>query len=167
MSQHHVVCRFVTVEPVPAFPAELPLSASLLSSQKAMDRCRQIILAHSSHHSTTAPAALRNTAAAPSSAMQQPSGTTTAAPAEPPASNAAAVAVMSAARAISSADGSSNDANEAIGGEAASCWPVPAGYLVPGCPGEHDVDVAVKLGLPLLGPTPQLAQVLASRIGSR
>jgi hypothetical protein len=38
---------------------------------------------------------------------------------------------------------------------------------VPGCSSEHDTDVAVKLGLPLLGPSPQLAQVLASRIGSR
>jgi hypothetical protein len=44
---------------------------------------------------------------------------------------------------------------------------VPHGYIVPGCSSEHDVDVAVKLGLPLLGPSPHLAQVLASRIGSR
>lgn len=44
---------------------------------------------------------------------------------------------------------------------------LPLGYIIPGCPCEHDVDVAVKLGLPILGPTPQLAQVLASRVGAR
>eukprot|EP00775_Hariotina_reticulata_P009260 gene9260-9425_t len=45
--------------------------------------------------------------------------------------------------------------------------PVPGGYIVPGVPVDADVDVAVQLQLPLLGPSPQLARVLSTRIGCR
>lgn len=45
--------------------------------------------------------------------------------------------------------------------------PVPGGYIVPGVPVDADVDVAVQLQLPLLGPSPQLARVFSTRIGCR
>jgi hypothetical protein len=106
-------------------PAALPLSASLLSCPKALSRCRQILLAHSSS----------NEAAGHRPASQALAGT-----------------------GETAADGTSSSS---------APLPVPPGYIVPGCSSEHDVDVAVKLGVPLLGPSPQLAQVLASRIGSR
>jgi hypothetical protein len=51
--------------------------------------------------------------------------------------------------------------------DAGGTTPQPLGYIVPGVPVDADVDVAVQLQLPLLGPSPQLAKVLSTRIGCR
>jgi hypothetical protein len=32
------------------------------------------------------------------------------------------------------------------------------GYILPGCVGEEEVDLAVALGLPLMGPMPHMAK---------
>lgn len=154
--------RFVVLQGGVPPPPGLPLSASLLTSQKALSRCRQILIAHGS-----------STSSAPHSpaAATATSGTDTA-QAVREATEAAAVPeqLQQQQHQYDACIGKDTEAArpaEDVAPAAAAAEPCPAGYIVPGCPSDHDLDVAVKLGLPLLGPTPQLARTLASRIGSR